>query len=127
MVSPTTDSGVPGPGYRSIDRQRDPMLVRRRGSARGGPGLAPRGWGRWPFRRDDRLELGGQKLFVVADHLEEPHIHGPCAEVIGCRAHDRSQPYALIACRSSPLLVMEILRAFARSATGICRLSTPAS
>ena len=34
---------------------------------------------------------------------------------------------ALMACRSSPLLVMEILRGLACSATGIWRVSTPAS
>jgi len=34
---------------------------------------------------------------------------------------------ALMACRSSPLLVTEILRGLACSATGICRVSTPAS
>jgi len=82
-----------------------------------------------PLRRDDRVEFGPQQLFVRAHEGEELFVLR-CARETGSGQgdHDVTCPgQALIACRSSPLLLMTILRGLACSATGISKVSTPAS
>ena len=88
-----------------------------------------RRWG-GPFRGDDRLEFRAEQVLIRADQVEELVIDRWFDAGVGdgVAGHDRSLPgQALMACRSSPVLVMEILRGLACSATGICRVSTPAS
>lgn len=86
-----------------------------------------------PFGSDDRVELRLYELVVGTDQIEELLVaatRNVTARVgVGYRAHRASLPaQALMACRSpSPLLTMEILRGLAFSATGILRVSTPAS
>jgi hypothetical protein len=83
-----------------------------------------------PFRGDDGVELGPQQLLISAQHLKEllvrarRGIHAVGVQHLGHYSHPRQ---ALMACRSSPLLVTEILRGLACSATGICKVSTPLS
>jgi hypothetical protein len=82
-----------------------------------------------PFGGDDRLEFGPQQLLIGAEQLQELLVgarrRSPAVGVLEHHSHPRAQ--ALIACRSSLLLVMAILRGLACSATGICRVSTPLS
>ncbi len=79
---------------------------------------------------DDCVELGREQVRIAADQVEELLVDGPCDAVAdgGCGWHGRPlSAQALMAWRSSPLLVMEILRGLACSATGITSVSTPAS
>ena len=89
---------------------------------------------RWcrPFRGDDGVEFRSEQVLVAAYQVEElligaaPIIEAIGLQDIGHRCH-RPRLQALIACRSSPSRAIEILRGLARSATGIVRVSTPAS
>ncbi len=85
-----------------------------------------------PFCGDDRVELGGDQVGVSADQVVELLVDRRRGAVTGegCGGHDRSSGspgQALMARRSSPLVATAILRGLACSATGICRVRTPAS
>ncbi len=84
-----------------------------------------------PFSGNDRVELRPQQLLLGAQQLEELLIHaGRQSRSVGSRAlrHRFHLPaQALMACRSPPLLLMEILRGLACAATGISKVSSPLS
>jgi hypothetical protein len=118
LIGQARDAGLaPLPG--SVGPSRSAGAVVRVGRGRAGP-----------FRGDDGVELGPQQLLISAQQLNEllvrarRGIHAVGVQDPGHYSHPRQ---ALIACRSSPLLVMEILRGLACSATGICKVSTPLS
>lgn len=70
----------------------------------------------------------GSSISSTAD--ASPRMGGadpPGASVMASMTTPVQQGQALMACRSSPLLAMAILRGFACSATGISKVSTPAS
>src|SRR5581483_6055663 len=81
---------------------------------------------RGPAVVDDRFELDLQQVGIVHDQVDE---RGRVREVSPGRGVRRSHrvTYALIACGCSAVLLIAILRGLACSATGICRVSTPAS
>lgn len=89
------------------------------------------GWRSWPFGGDDSVELRPQQFLVGQHQIEEPLIGAAVVvEAVGLQgrghpSHPRAQ--ALMAWLSSLSRVIEILRGLARSATGIVRVSTPAS
>ncbi len=79
-----------------------------------------------PLRGDDSVELRPDQLLVGQDQHKKLFLGSRVAPGIRGR-HDVAAAQALMVRRSSLLLVIEILRGFAFSATGIFKVSTPVS